>query len=240
MIDPLHQFKITPIYDIKFGGLNLSFTNSSFAVCFAVLVLIVLMRIGLSKRNMVPNRMQAAIEIAYNFISSLIQDNIGADGIRYFSFVFSLFFLILFGNLTGLIPGFFTFTSHIIVTFTLASIVFSVIILSGIYLHGFGFLKLFAPSGVPLFLMPLFIPIEFFSFLSKPVSLSIRLFANMMAGHTVMKVIAGFCVMLGFFGVIPLAISVALTGLEFMIACLQAYIFTVLTCIYINDVVHLH
>jgi F-type H+-transporting ATPase subunit a len=173
-------------------------------------------------------------------VADLIDSNVGEKGRRYFPFVFSIFLFVLLGNLVGLVPYVFTFTSHIIATFTVAMIVFLFVTALGIALHGFRFLGLFAPAGVPKFLLPLLIPVEMISYLSRPISLAVRLFANMMAGHTMMKVFAGFVAMIGVWGVAPIAVNVILTGFEVVVAVLQAYIFTILTCVYLNDAVHLH
>ncbi len=240
MIDPLHQFAISPLFRFEFCGVDLSFTNSSLAVLVAVGLIFILFACGLRKDGLVPNRLQAFIEMVYSLISQMITGNVGTAGLRYFPFVFSIFFFVLLGNLLGMIPYMFTFTSHIIVTFTLAMIVFLFVTILGIVLHGFHFFSLFMPKGVSVFLAPILIPIEMISYLSRPISLSVRLFANMMAGHTMMKVFAGFVVMLGSAGIMPMALNVILTGFEVVIASLQAYIFTVLTCVYLNDAVHLH
>lgn len=239
-MNPLHQFEIQKIVNFNIAGVDLSFSNSSLAMVIAVFGILLFFYLGSVHKNIVPNKMQALCEIAYQLVGSMIRDNIGNAGIKYFPFVFSVFFFVLFGNLVGLVPYMFTYTSHIIVTFSLALIVFVFITLIGFYLHGFKFFGLFAPKGVPFVLKFLLVPIELISYFSKPISLSVRLFANMMAGHTMMKVFASFCVMLGALGIAPMLINVALTGFEMLIACLQAYVFAVLTCLYINDVVHLH
>ena len=239
-MNPLHQFEIHRLVNIEIGNIDLSFSNSSLAMVFAVLCVFFLFYFATRKKSIVPNKLQAVSEIAYSLIASMLRDNVGKAGMQYFPFVFSVFFFVLFGNLLGLVPYMFTYTSHIIVTFGLAMIVFMFITLLGFVLHGFGFLRLFAPSGVPVVLKLVLAPIEMVSYFSRPISLSVRLFANMMAGHTMMKVFASFCVMLGVLGVAPMVVNIALTGFELLIACLQAYVFTVLTCLYINDVVHLH
>ena len=180
-------------------------------------------------------------EMAYEFVANMVRDNVGTAGRKFFPFVFTLFMFILFGNLLGLLPYSFTFTSHIVVTGTLALVVITLVTAVGIIRHGFHFFSYFVPKGVPAALLPLMIPIEIISYLSRPVSLSIRLFANMMAGHTMLKVFGGFVVVLGFLGGwAPLAMDVALTAFELLVAGLQAYVFTVLTCIYLSDAVHLH
>lgn len=240
MLNPLHQFEISPIMKMSIAGVDVSFTNSSVAVALAVTAICAFFMLGLKNKSLVPNRMQACVEVAYSFVTQLIGDNVGQKGLKYFPFVFSVFFFILLGNLLGMVPYMFTFTSHIIVTFALAMIVFLFITILGIALHGLKFFTLFAPKGLPKFLIPVIVPIELISYLSRPVSLSIRLFANMMAGHTMIKVFAGFAAMLGVMGVIPIAVNAILTGFETVIAVLQAYIFTILTCVYLNDAVHLH
>ena len=180
-------------------------------------------------------------ELLYEFIANMINDNIGHKGQKFFPFIFTLFTFILFGNLLGMLPYSFTFTSHIIVTFALAMFIFLFITLIGIFMHGFKFFGLFVPKGVPMLMLPLMIPIEIISYLSRPISLSVRLFANMMAGHTMLKVFGGFVISLGIVGGwLPLTFSVALTGLEILVAFLQAYVFAILTCIYLNDALNLH
>ncbi len=240
MIDPLHQFAISPVFKWSFCGVDLSFTNSSLAVLVAVVLVFVLFACGLKKDGMIPSRLQAFIEMMYELVAGMITGNAGKAGLKYFPFVFSIFFFVLLGNLLGMVPYMFTFTSHIIVTFTLAMIVFLFVTILGIVLHGFHFFSLFMPKGVSIFLAPILIPVEMISYMSRPISLSVRLFANMMAGHTMMKVFAGFVAMLGIFGVAPMAVNVVLTGFEVVISMLQAYIFTVLTCVYLSDAVHLH
>ena len=178
--------------------------------------------------------------MAYEFIANMLRDTVGQEGRKYFPFVFTVFMFVLFGNLLGMVPYSFTFTSHIVVTFALAFIIFVGVTILGFVKHGFHFFSFFVPPGTPLPMYPLLIPIEVISYLSRPISLSVRLFANMLAGHTLLKVIAGFVWALGVFGILPLAFVVALTGLEILIACLQAYVFTILTCLYINDALHLH
>jgi len=240
MIDPLHQFVVSPLVKLELFGLDLSFTNSSLAVLVAVCLIFLLFACGLKKDGMVPNRLQAFIEMVYGLISEMITGNSGTAGLKYFPFVASIFFFVLLGNLLGMVPYMFTFTSHIIVTFTLAMIVFLFVTILGIFLHGFHFFSLFMPKGVSIFLAPILVPVEMISYLARPVSLSVRLFANMLAGHIMMKVFAGFVVMMGLFGIAPMAVNVILTALEIIISMLQAYIFTVLTCVYLNDAVNLH
>lgn len=190
--------------------------------------------------RIVPNRIQAALESMYEFVADILQEASGKEGFRYFPFVFSVFLFILFGNLLGMVPYSFTFTSHIIVTFALALFVFLGVTFIGLFRHGLKFFTLFFPSGVPLAVAPILIPIEIISYLARPITLSVRLFANMMAGHIFLKIFAGFTVSLGLWGLAPLAFNVVFTGFEFFVAMLQAYVFTVLTCIYLHDAIHLH
>lgn len=238
---PLHQFEIQSIIPIKIGAYDLSFTNSSLFMVVAIGLVTALMVGAASKKALVPGRMQALAEIFYDFVASMVRENAGHGAMKFFPLVFSLFMFILLGNLLGMIPYTFTYTSHIIVTFGLAAIVFVFVTLLGLIRHGLHFFSLFFPAGVPLWLAPIMIPIEILSYLSRPVSLSIRLFANMMAGHTMLKVFGGFAASMGVvFGLAPLALIVALTGFEVLVACLQAYVFTILTCLYIKDAIELH
>lgn len=242
MASPLHQFEIEPIISLpKIGNIDLSYTNSALWMTIAVVVVTVFMVGGTAKRSLVPGRWQSMAELSYEFIANMLSENVGSAGRKYFPFVFSLFMFILAGNLLGLIPYSFTFTSHIIVTFGLALTVFIGVTILGFVKHGLHFFSFFVPKGVPWVLMPLMVPIEVLSYLTRPVSLSIRLFANMMAGHTMLKVFAAFVVSLGLIGGwAPLAVNVVLTGFEILVCFLQAYVFTVLTCIYLNDSLHLH
>jgi len=238
---PLEQFEIKPIVPIEIGGLDMSFTNSALWMTIAVVVITAFLVGGVSRRAVVPGRWQSAAEMSYEFIAGMIRDNVGPEGRQYFPFVFSLFMFILLGNLLGLIPYSFTFTSHIIVTFALALIVFVLVTAVGLIRHGMHFFTYFVPSGVPGWMAPIIAPIEVISYLSRLISLPVRLFANMMAGHTMLKVFAGFTVALGVLGGwAPLLINVALTGFEVLVAVLQAYAFTILTCLYLHDAIHLH
>ena len=199
------------------------------------------MVLGMRRRALVPGRWQSAAELSYEFVANLLRDTVGSEGRKYFPFVFTLFMFILFGNMLGMIPYSFTFTSHIIVTFALALVVFLGVTVLGFVKHGIHFFSFFVPPGVSVVLWPLMIPIEIISYLSRPISLAVRLFANLTAGHTMLKVFAGFIISMGIVGgILPLAFVVALTGLELLIAFLQAYVFTILTCFYINDAIHLH
>ena len=237
---PLEQFEIEPILPITVGEFDLSFTNSALWMAIACLCIYAFIMLGTRHGSMVPGRLQSLVEMSYEFVAGLVRDNAGHEGRRYFPFFFTLFMFILFGNVLGLIPGSFTFTSHIIVTFAMAIFVVTSVTILGIMKHGWRFTRLFVPAGVPLPVLPLLVPIEVLSYLIRPISLSVRLFVNMMAGHIMLKTFAGFIIALGVFGIAPLALTVALTGLEFAIAFLQAYVFTVLSCIYLHDALHLH
>jgi F-type H+-transporting ATPase subunit a len=241
LANPLHQFEIHVVAPIQVGGVNASLTNSGIFMLITVAAVTLFLMFAMRSRRLVPGRWQSMAELSYEFIAGMVRDNVGNEGRRYFPFIFSLFMFILFGNLIGLIPYSFTFTSHIIVTFAMAIFVFLGVTVIGIARHRLRFFSYFLPKGVPIVMAPLLIPIEIMSYLSRPVSLSIRLFANMMAGHTMMKVFAGFVVPLGILGGwAPLSIDVALTAFEFLVAFLQAYVFTILTCIYLHDAIHLH
>ena len=246
MASPLSQFEVKTIIPIDAFGYDISFTNSSLAMLITVLLIVLFMYIGSRNLSVIPSRGQTVLESTYEFIAGMIGDNIGQEGMKYFSFIFSLFLFILIGNLLGMFPYSFTWTSHIIVTFAIAFFIFIGVTMIAIYKHGLlKFMSFFAPSGVPKPMLILLVPIEIISYLSRPISLSVRLFANMMAGHTLLNVIGGFVFVLGantfiIGGVLPLAFLVALTGLEIVIAFLQAYVFAILTCLYINDAIHLH
>jgi F-type H+-transporting ATPase subunit a len=243
--DPIHQFVINEIVPIDIAGMNFSFTNSSLFMVATAIGAAGFLYLTTSSRGLIPSRMQSISEMSYEFIANMLRDAAGTAGMRFFPLVFSLFMFILVANLFGMFPYFFTVTSHIIVTFALAMLVILTVVGYGFYKHGFGFLKLFVPHGVPGALVPLVVAIEVISFLSRPISLSVRLFANMLAGHITLKVFAGFVTSLSAMGaagvagaVLPLAMTVALTGLEFLVAFLQAYVFAVLTCMYLNDAIH--
>lgn len=240
MASPLEQFEIKPIVPIEIGGLDVSFTNSSLWMVLAVVVAGGALTIAASRGAMVPGRLQTVGELFYEFIAGLIKETIGSQGRKYFPMIFTIFAFVLTGNLLGMVPYSFTFTSHIIVTFAMAIVIFLAVTVLGFVKHGMHFFTFFVPPGTPLIMYPLMIPIEVLSYLSRPISLAVRLFANMMAGHILLKVIAGFVAAMGVFGILPLALVVALTGLEIIIAFLQAYVFTILTCLYINDALHLH
>jgi F-type H+-transporting ATPase subunit a len=239
---PLEQFAIHnvtgPLFTV--AGRSIALTNSAMFMIASVVISSALLLAGSGRAAMVPGRVQAMGELFYEFISNMIRDNVGSAGRKYFPFIFSLFVFTLFGNVMGLLPYGFAFTSHIAVTFFMAAVVFLAVTLIGLFKHGFKFFSLFFPHGAPLFTAPILIPIELVSYLSRPISLSVRLFANMTVGHVLLKVLAGFVVALGIFGVVPLVVLVAITALELLVALLQAYIFTILCCIYLNDSLHLH
>ena len=237
---PITQFEIKTLVPIRIGDLDVSFTNSSLLMVITIIVATVFLVGGMRKRAMVPGRWQLTAEMSYEFIAGMLRDNVGKAGRPYFPLVFTLFMFILFGNMLGMLPYSFTFTSHIIVTFALAITIFLGVTVLAFVKHGVGFFKFFAPAGIPVLILPLLIPIEIISYLSRPISLSVRLFANMMAGHILLKVFGGFVIQMSLFGVLPLAFLVALTGLEMLIAFLQAYVFAILTCLYINDALHMH
>ncbi len=242
-IDPINQFEINTL--VPLGNTGLGLTNSSVFMIIALGVISLLMMWGMRDRQLVPGRLQSLAEISYEFVASTVQSTAGREGMQFFPLVFSLFMFVLVLNLLGLLPFGFTVTSHIIITFALALVVILTVIIVGFVKHGLGFLKLFAPSGIPIYVLPIITVIEVVSFLARPVSLSMRLFANMMAGHIALKLFAGFVVTLASFGflgvlgsVLPLIMAVALTALEFLVAFIQAYVFTILTCIYLNDALH--
>jgi F-type H+-transporting ATPase subunit a len=215
--------------------------NSSLFMLVSLVLISIFLTLSTNKKSIVPGKLQLMSELFYNFIAKMISDTAGSKAKPYFAFIFSLFIFVLFCNMVGMIPYSFTVTSHIIITMLLALVIFIGVTIIGFIKHGFGYLKLFVPSGVPVVLLPLIVVIEIISYLSRPVSLSVRLFANMMAGHTMMKVFGGFVVSLGILGGwLPLSFSVALTGLEILVAFLQAYVFAILTCIYLNDALNLH
>jgi len=240
--NPMHQFAVHRIGpEIKIAGVDLSFTNASLFMFLSALTICGVLFLGTRERKLIPDKLQLISEMIYNFIAKMISDTAGTKAKPYFPFIFSLFMFVLFCNMLGMLPYSFTVTSHIIVTLIMAIFIFIAVTIIGFLKHGIGYLKLFVPSGVPMILLPLITVIEIISYLSRPVSLSVRLFANMMAGHTMLKVFGGFVISLGMLGGwLPLGFSVALTGLEILVAFLQAYVFAILTCIYLNDALNLH
>jgi F-type H+-transporting ATPase subunit a len=246
MIDPIEQFHIEKLFTIgHIGNQEIAFTNSSAYMFGSVALISLLMIGGMAGRRLVPGRIQSVAELSYEFVANAIRSQAGTEGMKFFPLVFSIFMLLAVSNIVGIIPYAFTISSHIIVTAALAFLVFFTVLVYGFYKNGLKFFKLFVPSGVPIAIMPLVVPIEIISFLSRPISHSVRLFANMLAGHITLKVFASFVTMLGAMGiagwvgaVLPLGLTVALTALELLVAFLQAYVFTILTVIYINDAIH--
>jgi F-type H+-transporting ATPase subunit a len=248
MENPLEQFAIRPIFHLPVAGYDLMFTNSSLAMLIAFVVTAAIFLAGTRRAELVPGPLQSVAESIYQFVENMIEENIGHGGRRFFPLIFTIFMMVLLGNVLGLIPMNFTYTSHIVVTAAMALLVFFLIIIIGIAKNGFHWFGMFKPSGVPWYLLVLMVPIEIISFLSRPLSLSVRLFANMLAGHVLLHVFAGFCVLLAGlfagFGIVlsllPLSVNVALTGLELIVAALQAYVFAVMSCIYLRDAVDVH
>jgi F-type H+-transporting ATPase subunit a len=246
MADPIHQFEIHKLVTLgHVGEYEVAITNSAVFMAIIVVGVAALLLGASSARALVPARMQSIAELSYEFVADTIKASSGTEGMKFFPFVFTIFMFVLFANIIGLIPYAFTVTSHIIITATLALLVFLTVTVYGFYRHGLHFLKLFVPSGIPIAILPMIVFIEILSYLSRPVSHSIRLFANMLAGHITLKVFAGFVTLLAAWGVagwvgaaIPLALVVALTALELLVAFLQAYVFAILTCIYLNDAIH--
>jgi len=235
---PLDQFTIQRIFEMKIGNIDISLTNSSVMMIAVLVILNVFLIYATKRKSVVPGRLQSIAEMSYEMIYNTTQSNLGNNGKRLFPLVYSLFMFILLCNMLGLIPYSFTVTSHIIVTFALAFGVFLLATIMGFVINGHKYLRLFLPKGVPIFLIPILVPIEIVSYISRPISLAVRLAANMMAGHTIIKVFAMFVVTLGIWGIAPLLFIVVLYVLETLIAFLQAYVFAVLTCLYINDSFH--
>jgi F-type H+-transporting ATPase subunit a len=245
----MEQFEVKPLVEhplFQIGGHDIYFTNQSLLMCIVVAAASLFLTFAVSSKRLVPSRMQSMAEMSYEFVANMIHTSAGEDGLKFFPFVFTLFIFVLCCNFFGMVPGSFTVTSQIAVTFALASLVILTVIVTGFFKHGIGFLKLFVPHA-PIYLLVLLVPIEVISFLTRPISLSVRLFANMLAGHTMLAVFAGFVIMLGGAGgvlsvlsVAPMALIVAIMLLEFLVAFLQAYVFAILTCIYLNEALHLH
>jgi F-type H+-transporting ATPase subunit a len=237
---PMAQFDIKPLVEINLAGYDISYTNSALFMTLAVLGTFTLFWAATRKRTMVPGRMQSVGELMFEFIAGMVKENVGKEGMKYFPFILTLFMFILFGNVLGLLPYSFTFTSHIIVNAALALFIFIAVTIIGFATHGLHYLRLFCPEGTPLPVAIVLVPIEIMSYFIRPVSLSLRLFANMLAGHVLLKVLAGFVISLGIFGVVPFIAVSAVTLLEIMVALIQAYVFALLSTIYLNDAVHLH
>lgn len=240
MSNPMEQFEIKPLIPLNIGGVDVSFTNSSLFMVLAVVSAVLLMGICLRKRTIIPSVAQSVPEVLYEFIAGLLRENVGMEGMKYFSFIFSLFTFVAFGNVLGLFPYAFTFTSHLAAVGGLSVIALLFNIGIGIKKKKLGYLRTFLPRGIPLILAPLIVPIEMISFLSKPFSLTVRLVANMTVGHIMLKIIAGFVLALGIGGIVPLAFDAAIVVFEIFIALLQAFIYTVLSCIYLGDALHEH
>ena len=244
---PVEQFTIKPIIEITYRGMDFSFTNSSLFMVASMVLSGWFLTTAMKRREMVPGRLQGAAEMMYEFVANIVQSNVGDEGRAYFPFILTLFMFLLFGNLLGLVPYSYTFTSQLVVTFAIAAFIFVGVTLIAIFKHGFRFFTFFVPRGSPVILIPFLILIEVISYFVRPVSLSVRLFANMLAGHTMLKVFAGLAVLISGAGglatagsLLPLATMIGLMGLEVLVAALQAYVFTVLTCMYLNDALHLH
>jgi F-type H+-transporting ATPase subunit a len=251
--DPIHQFVIYDIFKLftvggdgtEGSGIDIAFTNSALFMVATVVVISLYLILSSGQKRLVPNRLQLVSEMLYEFVANMVRGSAGTEGMKFFPLVFSLFTFIFVANMFGMVPYFFTVTSHIIVTFALSMLVFITVIAYGFIKNGPKFLQLFVPAGVPGYILPIVTPIEIISFLSRPISLSVRLFGNILAGHITLKVFTGFMVTMipvGFFGVVgsilPLLMAIALTGLEFLVGAVQAYVFAVLTCMYLNDAIH--
>jgi F-type H+-transporting ATPase subunit a len=239
-LHPLEQFTIQPLIPLHIGGLDVSYTNSALFMTIAVILITSLLVLGTRRGALVPGRLQSIAEISYEFVADMVETNAGHGAEPYFPFVFTLFMFVLFSNLLGLIPYSYTVTSQIIVTFALAAIVFIGVTIIGIVKHGTHFLRLFVPEGVPIILLLLLVPIELLSYFIRPFTLSIRLFANMLAGHTMLAIFGGFAASVGLLAILPVALDVAILALEVLVAALQAYVFAILTCLYLRDALHLH
>ena len=245
-VSPMEQFQVKPIIPLHIGGYDVSFTNQSLWMCVVVGAVSLFMAVAVSNRRLVPSRMQSMAEMSYEFVANMINMAAGEDGLRFFPFIFTIFLFVATSNFFGLLPGSFTVTSQIAVTFALTALVILTVIVTGFIKHGIGFLMLFVPKA-PALMLILLVPLEVISFCTRPMSLSVRLFANMLAGHTMLKVMAGFVIALGgaggimaFLSVAPMALIVAVYLLEFLVAFLQAYVFAILSCIYLSEALHLH
>ncbi|HVC54535.1 MAG TPA: F0F1 ATP synthase subunit A [Stellaceae bacterium] len=237
---PLEQFVVKPLVSLHIGSIDISYTNAALLMTIVVAAVMLLLVGGTRRGALVPGRLQSLAELSYEFVAGMIRENVGTEGIVFFPLIFSIFMFVLFSNFLGLIPYSFTVTGQIVVTFSLSIFVFLLVTVVAFARHGVHFFSFFFPPGAPVFMAPVLVPIEIISYLSRPVSLSIRLFANMMAGHTMMAVFAGFTITLGIFGFLPIAINVAMFALEIIVCALQAYVFTILTCLYLRDAIHLH
>jgi F-type H+-transporting ATPase subunit a len=247
---PMEQFEIKPLIPLHLGGYDVSFTNQSLWMVIVVGAVSLFMAVAMSQRRLVPNRMQSMAEMSYEFVANMINTAAGEEGLRFFPMIFTIFLFVATSNFFGLIPGSFTVTSQICVTLALTMLIILTVIVTGFARHGIGFLKLFVPKA-PVYMLPILVPLEFISFCTRPMSLSVRLFANMLAGHTMLKVMAGFVVGLGAtavtshyyyapLSIAPMLLIIAVSGLEFLVAFLQAYVFAILACIYLGEAIHLH
>jgi len=239
-LHPLEQFTIEPLIPIHIGRLDLTYTNSALMMTIAAVLITALTVLATRRAALVPGRWQSIAEMIYEFVADMIDTNIGQGGRQFFPFIFTLFMFILFANFLGMIPYSYTVTSQIVVTFALAAVVFIGMTIIGIVRHGFHFLRLFVPQGVPAPLLLLLVPIELLSYFIRPFTLAIRLFANMLAGHTMLAIFAGFAASIGLLGILPMGIDILLVALEVLVAALQAYVFAILTCLYLSDAIHLH
>lgn len=249
MADPMHQFEVQKLFDLQVAGFDLSFTNAAFYMLLGVSLIIIFFGLAASRGKLIPSRSQSIAEIGYGFVANMVRSTAGEEGLKFFPFVFTLFFFVFFANMIGMVPYAFTTTSHLVVTGALALLVISIVIIYGLYKNGLKFFKLFAPSGAPFFIYLILVPIEIVSFIARPITLALRLFANMLAGHIMLKLFATFAAqlfaaaiagtaLLGVVGVLAFAMGVALNALELLVAGLQAYIFAILTCVYLNDALH--
>ena len=240
MAGPLEQFEIKPLAELSVAGIDISFTNSALWMVIAAVLVTGFMTLSMRRGALVPGRWQGSAEVMYEFVANMLKDNVGSAGRKYFPFVFTLFMFVLFGTLLGMTPHSFPFTSHIAVTFAMALVIFLGVTVIGFMRHGTHYLRMFFPEGAPIATAIILIPIEIISYFSRPFSLAIRLFANMTVGHIMLKVIGGFVGLIGILGVLPFALLTGITVLEFGIAALQAYVYTILTCIYLHDAIHMH
>ncbi len=239
---PIEQFKVNTLgNNIVINGLDISFNSSALFMSISVAILLVFLYVALKKANIIPSKMQIISEISYDFVFNMVKDNIpGEKGKKFFPLIYTIFTFFLVGNLIGLVPYSFSFTAQIVITLSVAMLIVFITIVYGIYLHGFKIFKMFLPSGIPVFLIPFMFVLEIVSFCAKGISMGVRLFANMMAGHVLIEIIAGFIVVLGIFGILPLSFTVVLYAFELGISFIQAYIFAILSCLFLDQVINLH
>jgi F-type H+-transporting ATPase subunit a len=237
---PLEQFKIAPLIPIHIGGLDVSYTNASLFMTIAVVLITALLVLGTKRGALVPGRWQSVAEMSYEFVADMVDTNSGHGAEPFFPFIFTLFMFVLFANFLGLIPYSYTVTSQIVVTFALAATVFVGVTFVGFAKHGLHFFRFFVPEGVPVVLLFLLVPIEMLSYCIRPFTLAIRLFANMLAGHTMLAIFGGFAASVGLAAIFPVLLDVAIYALEVLVAALQAYVFAILTALYLRDALHMH